>query len=128
MATHGTFWWNELMTRNVEQAKAFYTATLGWSFDPMQMPDGGTYWIVMSGDTTVGGLFDISPSHYDGVPSAWFSYIAVDDVDACAATVSTAGGKVERPPFNVPGVGRIAIISDPSGAHVGLATPAPAMA
>lgn len=38
---HGTFYWNELMTRDVERAKRFYGDTIGWRFDPMQMPDGG---------------------------------------------------------------------------------------
>ena len=32
--SHGTFYWNELMTRDVAQsAKKFYADTLGWSFD-----------------------------------------------------------------------------------------------
>jgi len=38
------FHWNELMTRNPEQAKSFYGATVGWTFEPMPMPDG-TYWV-----------------------------------------------------------------------------------
>ena len=40
MADHGTFYWNELMTRDAEKAKAFYGATLGWTFDAMPMPEG----------------------------------------------------------------------------------------
>ena len=39
MADHGTFYWNELMTRDAEKAKAFCGATLGWTFDAM--PSGG---------------------------------------------------------------------------------------
>ena len=46
------------MTRDVEGAKAFYGAALGWTFAPMPMPDG-TYWLVMaSGEAPVAGLFD----------------------------------------------------------------------
>ena len=37
-ASHGTFCWNELMTRDVERAKQFYRDTIGWSFEPMTMP------------------------------------------------------------------------------------------
>ena len=40
MADHGTFYWNELMTRDPEKAKAFYAATLGWTFDAMPMAEG----------------------------------------------------------------------------------------
>ena len=42
--SHGTFFWNELMTRDVERAKRYYGDTIGWSFEPMQMTDGRTYW------------------------------------------------------------------------------------
>jgi uncharacterized protein len=40
MWSHGHFHWNELMTRNPEQAKSFYGATVGWTFEAMPMPDG----------------------------------------------------------------------------------------
>ena len=56
---HGQFYWNELMTRNVEGAKKFYGETLGWKFDAMPTP-GSTYWIAKLGGESVGGLFDIT--------------------------------------------------------------------
>ena len=30
MTSHGTLHWNELMTGNVDAAKAFYGDTIGW--------------------------------------------------------------------------------------------------
>ncbi len=89
--THGTFYWNELMTRDVEGAKKFYADTLGWSFDAMPMGPGGTYWVAKMGDEPVGGLFDISSSEFAGVPESWMSYIAVDDVDARVKKAVKAG-------------------------------------
>jgi hypothetical protein len=59
-----------------------------------------------------------------GVPPHWFSYIEVDDVDARTAKVKASGGQVMREPFDIPGVGRIAIIADATGAHVGIMTSA----
>ena len=44
MWSHGSFFWNELMARDVEQAKKFYGSMIGWTFDAMPMPDG-TYWV-----------------------------------------------------------------------------------
>ena len=38
--THGHFHWNELMTRDPEGAKSFYSQTIGWTFNDMPMPDG----------------------------------------------------------------------------------------
>ena len=123
MSQHGKVHWNELMTRDVEKAKAFYAATLGWTFDAMPMP-GGTYWICKAGDQPAGGLFDMKDPKYQGLPEQWFTYFAVDDVDACLAKARTSGAKIEREPFEVPGVGRIAILSAPGGAMMGWMTSA----
>jgi hypothetical protein len=50
--------------------------------------------------------------------------MAVDDVDASCAKVQELGGRVLKPAFEVPGVGRIAIVRDPTGAALGIITPA----
>ena len=122
---HGKVWWNELNTRDVEGAKAYYAATLGWSFDTMPMPEtGGDYTVAKMGDQMVGGMFDITGMPgMDEVPPHWFTYFAVDDVDAAAAATEAAGGSIQRPSFDVEGVGRIAIVQDPTGAMLGLMTP-----
>ncbi len=122
--THGTFYWNELMARDVEGAKKFYADTLGWSFDGMPTPDGGTYWVAKMGEEPVGGMFDISGPDYTGVPEGWMSYIAVDNVDARVKKALAAGAKLMKPAFDVPGVGRIAVLMEPGGAGIGWMTPA----
>jgi predicted enzyme related to lactoylglutathione lyase len=122
---HGTFFWNELMTRDVERAKKFYANTLGWSFDGMPMPGGGgTYWIAKTGDQSVAGILDISAPEFGPVPESWMCYIAVDDVDARVKKALAAGAKQMKPTFDVPGVGRIAILMEPGGAGIGWITPA----
>ena len=115
---HGAFAWNELVTEDVETAKRFYADTLGWSYDSMPMPQGGTYWLAKLGDKMVGGLMTM-----EGVPPMWLPYIEVDDVDARAAKAAAKGGEIMRPPFDIPDVGRIAILKDATGAAVGLMTP-----
>ena len=60
-----------------------------------------------------------------GAPPHWFDYIEVDDVDHRVALVPENGGNVLRPPFDIPNVGRIAIIADATGAAVGLMTSTP---
>ena len=125
MWTHGSFYWNELMTRDVERSAAFYGDILGWTFETMPMPEGGNYWVAKMGDQPVGGLFPMQGPEFEGMPDHWFSYIAVDDVDARVGRVRGAGGEVIREPFDVAGVGRIAIIKDATGAAVGWMTPVP---
>jgi predicted enzyme related to lactoylglutathione lyase len=123
MTAHGHFHWNELMTRDLEKAKKFYGSTIGWTFEGMPMPTG-TYWVAMMGDAPVGGLFPIAGPQWDGVPEHWMSYLAVDDVDARVKKAQSAGAKLMRPAFDIPSVGRIAILTEPGGAGVGWITPA----
>jgi predicted enzyme related to lactoylglutathione lyase len=60
---------------------------------------------------------------FDGVPESWLSYLAVDNVDARLKAAKAAGAKVMREPFDVPGVGRIAIMQAPGGAAIAWITP-----
>ena len=122
---HGTFCWNELNTRDALAAKKFYGETIGWTFDTMPMDNGAPYYICMHGDTPVGGIFTMVGSDFDGVPEHWFAYLAVDDVDKRTNKAKAAGATIIRPPFDIPTVGRIAIIKDPQGAVMGWMTPTP---
>jgi len=120
--THGSFRWNELMARDVEKAKKFYTEALGWSFEGMPMPTG-TYWVAKSGDKPVGGIFDMSRPEFGQVPECWMAYLAVDDVDARVKKAQSLGATLMKPIFDVPGVGRIAVLREPGGAGIGWMTP-----
>ena len=91
------------------------------------MPSGA-YWIAKTGDRPVGGMFLMQGPEFGDIPDHWFAHIAVDDVDARVSRVQAAGGAVLRAPFDVPGVGRIAVVKDATGAAVGWITPAPEMA
>ena len=124
MTAHGTFFWNELMTWSVDKAKAFYADTLGWQYESHPMADGGTYTLCKAGEAMAAGIFEMKPdAGFDGVPDHWFSYIAVDDIDARLAGVEAAGGEVSRPAFDVPDVGRFAVVKDGGGAFIGWVTP-----
>ncbi len=121
---HGHFHWNELMTRDAERAKRFYETSIGWSFEKMPMADGGTYWVASQDGQPVAGFFDLSGPEFLGVPESWMAYLAVDDVDKRVAAAVGAGATLMRPIFDVPHVGRIAIITEPGGAGIGWMTPA----
>jgi predicted enzyme related to lactoylglutathione lyase len=77
----------------------------------------------MLGDKPVAGMFPLDTPEFDGVPESWMSYLAVDDVDKRVAKAVKAGAKLMKPIFDVPGVGRIAILTQPGGAGVGWMTP-----
>ena len=123
MTPHGAFHWNELKTNDVEGAKAFYSATLGWTFNEFPGPDF-IYWVCMAGEQPVGGIMPLEGVAAEGGEPYWYSYISVDDVDARVEAAKDAGGEVIGEPFDVPMVGRIAILKDPTGGSVGIITPA----
>ncbi len=124
MTAHGHFHWNELLTPDVERAKRFYSETIGWTFGSMTTPDGALYWVASMGGQPVAGIFPTNRPEYKGLPEAWMSYLAVDDVDARVKKAVAAGAKLMKPVFDVPEVGRIAILTEPGGAGVGWITPA----
>ena len=119
----GSFYWNELMTRDGEAAKRFYEATLGWTFEAMEA-DGGpvTYWVAKVGDESVAGIFQLDKDDEE-TSEGWFSYVAVKDLSTALARATSEGGEVVREPWDVPGVGRIAIVNDNAGNSMGWMTP-----
>jgi len=123
MTPHGLFHWNELLSRDVERDKRFYQETIGWSFEAMPMADGRTYWVANICDKPAAGIFPIDTPDFAGVPAGWMPYLAVDDVDTRVAKAAQAGAELMRPIFDVPDVGRIAILREPGGAGIGWMTP-----
>ena len=115
-ATPSRFVWYELMTTDPAAARAFYTQVVGWQTADAGMP-GMDYTLLSAASHQIGGLMALPPeASAAGVPPNWAGYVAVDDVDAKAAALQQAGGSVRRPPADIPGVGRFAVVADPYGA------------
>ncbi len=118
---HGAFSWCELMTTDVEAAKAFYVKLFGWDTEVMNMP-GMTYTVVKAGGKGIGGIMGMPPDAPKGMPPMWGSYVTVDDVDATAKTAEKLGAKLLVPPRDIPDVGRFCVIQDPQGAVISAIT------
>ena len=115
----GKFVWHDLVTDDAQQAKAFYGALMGWSFEDTTHPRGGDYTLIRSGDRFVGGIVELEDP--EGVEySRWLGYLSVGDVDDAVQFNRASGGKAVAGPLDLPGVGRAAAIRDPEGAVVGL--------
>jgi len=114
--SRGDFVWYELMTSDPAGATAFYTGLLGWHASDAGMP-GMAYTLLHAGERSVAGLMQLPPdARAAGAPVAWLGYVAVDDVDAAAARVVAAGGRMHHGPEDIPQVGRFASVADPQGA------------
>jgi predicted enzyme related to lactoylglutathione lyase len=59
-----------------------------------------------------------------GVPNYWDVYFAVDDADATATKATEEGGQIMVEPFDIPPVGRSAVLKDPLGAVFSVLKPA----
>jgi uncharacterized protein len=122
-AAEGVFVWDELLTENVDAARRFYGDVIGWSATEMDMGDGHVYTLFQVGDAQVAGAMqrpEMAPR------PGWVIYAGTEDVDRSAARASELGANVLQTPFDLPGgIGRIAIIADPTGATIGLFQPGP---
>ena len=118
----GAVIWNELITDKPDSALAFYEAVLGTTHSTMEMAPGEQYRILKAGGVDVGGCME---PPMPGVPNHWQVYFAVDDADATASKVSAEGGQVIAEPFDIPSVGRSAVLSDPQGAVFSVLKPTP---
>lgn len=114
----GTPNWVDLQTTDLNGAKSFYGTLFGWQFDEQPMPEGGeVYSIALKNDGAVAAIATQSPElAKEGAPAMWNTYFAAEDVDAAAAKVEAAGGKLAMPPFDVLSAGRMAFALDPSRA------------
>ena len=113
-AVHGTLCWGDLCTSDVERAKAFYSALLGWQIMPGENDSSG-YLHIKNGEHFIGGM---PPAKHlqPGVPPHWLAYFHVDDVDTTANKAKEMGAKLCLPPMSMEGVGRMSVIADPQGA------------
>jgi len=111
--------WIELMTSDENAAVRFYCDLFGWADNPQEVPgeNGGTYHLTTLGSDNIAG---IGTERQPGVPPHWSVYFAVDNVETVAGKVPGAGGQVIVPPMDVMDLGRMAIVTDPMGAPIGL--------
>jgi predicted enzyme related to lactoylglutathione lyase len=111
----GAFAWNELGTRDVAAAKAFYGAVFGWGFEDHEMGEMGTYTEWQQDGNSIGGMMDVTGRLPDEIPAHWLVYFAVENTDSALETVKSSGGDVSFGPVDIP-AGRFAIVTDPHGA------------
>ncbi|MEO1244193.1 MAG: VOC family protein [Pseudomonadota bacterium] len=116
----GTVVWHDLLTHDVELAKRFYGDLLGWDYEVEHAEHfvwtgkAADYPLIVAGEVAHGGFVEIGREE----TAHWLAFVAVPDVDSAAARVAGLGGKVVRPAFDIPGVGRTSVVADPGGALI----------
>ncbi|QCB56330.1 VOC family protein [Sphingopyxis sp. PAMC25046] len=128
MSKASNFIWYELMTSDPAGAARFYGAVVGWTIAATRDPAAGDvdYRMIVRGDGgNAGGALALNAEMLaGGARPGWMGYLEVDDVDATLAAIKADGGAIHMPATDLP-VGRIAMVSDPQGAHFYVMDPIP---
>ena len=118
----GTPAWFELHTRGYERALDFYREVFRWDTRVLSDTDDFRYRQLVVGDEELAGVMDASAFLPEGVPAHWSVYFAVEDTDRAIARVQELGGAVVQPAEDTP-YGRLATVTDPTGAAFKLVAP-----
>jgi predicted enzyme related to lactoylglutathione lyase len=118
----GRFLWHELMTTDPRSAEGFYTKIVGWKTKAWDQTPSYKMW--MAAGRPMGGLMKhMEEDNKLAPPPSWFSYIGTSDVDATVDQAIALGGKVVKRAWDIPTIGRMAILQDPQGAMFYVFTP-----
>jgi len=111
--------WNDLITDDLNAARAFYGPLFGWTFEHSS-GKGGRYVLARAGNVYVAGIVEVRGGKNAAKTSRWLPYVSVADIDGSLAKASAAGARIAVPALNV-NFGRVAALVDPEGAVIGLA-------
>jgi len=122
--SEGTFVWDEFLADDVEAAKRFYSEVFGWTARDVDM--GGNEYTLFQrpGGVDTAGLMK-KPVEAAKAPPHWCTYLGTDDVDATVEKAGKLGGMTYAGPLDVPTIGRLAVLGDPTGAVFGVFKPIP---
>lgn len=108
--------WFDITARDAERSRAFYADLFGW---PIAVDESMNYGLVEATPERMPG--GIGQAHPDNPhPAGIVTYFGVDDVEASLAKAEELGGKAVVPPWEIPGLGKMAVFTDPDGNRVGL--------
>lgn len=122
----GGFIWYELMTPDPAGSKTFYDSVVGWSVEAEPSGPIDYRMIARADGGHAGGVLRLTPDmQRHGARPCWIGYLHVPNVDAAAEAILRDGGSSLLAPTDIPDVGRMAMMTDPSGAAFYIMSPKP---
>jgi uncharacterized protein len=115
----GKFIWHDLISTDLQADKKFFRSLFGWTFEEHDGPDGGIYTLAKSNSQYVAGLVSVDKQNEVENVSRWIGYLSALNVDKAVNMNAAAGGKIVVSPRDLD-IGRVAAITDPQGAILGI--------
>jgi predicted enzyme related to lactoylglutathione lyase len=115
----GSICWFELATTDPAAARHFYSGLLGWSANEVPMGPEFSYTIFQLNGKDAAGAYRLMKEQVEqGVPSHWMLYIKTTSSDEAFTKAINLGAAQIAAPFDVPNVGRMSVLRDPTGAII----------
>jgi predicted enzyme related to lactoylglutathione lyase len=114
--------WHELHTRHFRASVLFYETVFGWRTSVLSDTDEFRFTTANFDGVEFAGIFDATNTMGEETPANWRVYFGVDDVDRAVALAETLGAAVVTAAEDSP-YGRLATLSDPTGAQFTVMAP-----
>ena len=112
--------WVDVMTSDVDRARAFYCELFGWEADEPNAEFGGYFNFSKDGVMVAGGMAAMPDA---GPPNVWSVYLSTDDATKACEVATANGATIVAPPMDVADLGTMAVLIDPTGAAIGMWQP-----
>lgn len=121
LAAPGEWIWSSLITSDVDASGGFYQSLFNYEvFEMDDDNDGNTDHILFSSENYARASANPLPANKPDVRPHWIHFVRVEDAQAASKKAVELGGRVVVEPRPDRHGGRIAVITDPQGVHVGL--------
>ena len=124
---HGSFCWTEIACTELSKCKPFYENVFGWDFKTSENAGSELQYLEFSSSGRPypdAALYEMFPDMFGGMemPAHIALYVSVDDIDASVEKARSLGATVLFGPYDIPKVGRMAVVTDPAGANISMIT------
>jgi len=107
--------WTDLWTPDVEGSRRFYAELFGWEAAEPNEEFGGYFMFLRNGMPIAGGMGFAD----EAGGNVWQVYLATDDIAKTVEAAEAEGAQIESGAMPVADLGVQAILTDPTGAHLG---------
>jgi predicted enzyme related to lactoylglutathione lyase len=112
----GRFVWHDIVTSDLQRSRRFYAGLFGWRYQDLQV-GADRYLVIIGPGGPQGGLMPAAGRDTWAGAGQVMAFLSVADVDGAARAAVAGGGQVLSAPFEVPGMGRLAVLADGGGAR-----------